>query len=172
MKKWIFCVLVIFIIVAISLFFFLFFPIKYNSIVLKYCETYNLDEVLVFGVIKAESGFNKKAKSKMGACGLMQVMPATADDVAKKIGLNLKQYDLFEPNDNINIGCYYLKYLMDMYDGNEVLALCAYNAGYNNVNAWLKNEFDGNPQNIPVKETKDYVRRVKNNKKIYKLLYH
>lgn len=145
------------------------YPIKYRNIVLSYSKQYGLNAHLVFGVINAESGFNKSAISKVGACGLMQLMPATANEVWKKLD-NKGEPNLFDENDNINAGCYYLKYLLNKYNGNEILALCAYNVGYNNVNSWLDAGYDGSVKNIPVAETKKYVNNVLKSKKIYKIL--
>lgn len=150
----------------LSIMFFL--PQKYGDIVNYYSKLYNLEPSLVFSVINTESGFNTNAVSRSNALGLMQIMPTTAEYIAKE--LNLKDYDLFNPKDNIDIGCWYLRKLLNKYN-NQNTALCAYNAGSGNVDLWLNNKDfseDGiNLKSIPFKETKNYVRLVN----IYRTFY-
>jgi len=169
MKKWVWVIILGWIVVFIVAFSAV-YPIKYRSIVLKYSKEFGLETDLVFAVINAESGFDKGAKSGAGACGLMQVLPSTAKEVGTK--LNMSDVDLFSPDDNVRVGCYYLRFLLDKYDGDTVLALASYNAGYNNVNSWVENGFDGTAENIPVEQTKYYVKKIIRHKKIYKLLCH
>jgi len=152
------------------------YPNKYKSSVEKYSDIYNISEDMVYAVIKAESNFLSSALSTKGAKGLMQIMDTTAVWSAEKIGMeNFDNGNLFLPDINIQIGCFYLSYLLDMYSGNEENALAAYNAGYKNVNSWLKNEKyskDGkNLDKIPYPETEKYVKKVKRNIKIYDFLY-
>lgn len=143
------------------------FPIKYKDLIVEYSVRFDLSPELVSSLINAESGYNDSALSYAGARGLMQVLPSTADEVAGK--LNLTDYDLFNPNDNVYIGCYYLKYLLDYYNGDVVFALCGYNAGINNVKYW---DFGGDIEKIPVSQTKNYVKKILRHIKIYKLLYY
>lgn len=161
-----------FIVVILMIFIFIFsiwkiFPIKYKDLIVKYSVEYNLEPELISGLINAESGYNKDAVSSQGAVGLMQVLPSTAKEVANK--LELKDYSLNNPQDNILIGCYYLSYLMDYYDGDVVYALSAYNAGLNNVKFW---QFGGDVEKIPVIQTKNYVKKILRYIKIYKVLYY
>lgn len=97
---------------------------------------YDLEPELIYGVIWVESRFQPKAKSPAGARGLMQLMPQTAAALAKQMGVGrAKSYD---PAFNVRAGSYYLRRLLDRYDGDEALALAAYHAGAGNVNKWMK----------------------------------
>ena len=115
-----------------------------SQIVSKMAAKYNVDEKLINAVIKQESGFNVKAKSKAGAMGLMQLMPATA----RGLGVT----DAYNPVQNIEGGVKYLSNLLKKYNGNVVLALAAYNAGSGAVD-----KYSGVP---PYKETQNYVRSI------------
>jgi len=146
-----------------------FFPVKYEEIIFYCSKKYNLQPEVIASVINVESGYRKSAHSSKGAVGLMQILPSTADWVSNKIGVTFE--DLFSPEVNIEFGTYYLAYLID-YFGDIDLAICAYNAGQGNVNRWLSNEeysSDGKSlNNIPFKETREYLAKVKKNIKIYK----
>ncbi len=148
-------------------------PIKYADIIEKYADKYNLEKELVFAVINAESRFNKDAVSNKGAIGLMQIMPETGEWLAQKIKMEgFSQDMLYEPEVNINLGCYYLGYLIEKFE-DETLALCAYNAGTTNVYKWLDNEkysLDGYVHTIPFKETDKYIKKIKIFKKGYSLI--
>ncbi len=141
---------------------------KYSAEISSACERFSVDKALVYSVINIESHFKKDALSKKGAVGLMQVMPSTADELA--VQLKLSEFDLKEPADNITLGVYYIKQLCKKFDDVET-ALCAYNAGPANVNAWLKDETkskDGKTlQNIPFSETKNYIEKFRKNFKYY-----
>lgn len=116
----------------------------FNDIIIKASAKYGVDPALVKAVIMAESGYNHMAVSKKGAVGLMQLMPATAND----LGVD----DLFDPEHNINAGVRYLKKLLKQFEGDISLALAAYNAGSRNVR-----KFQGIP---PYKATRFYVKKV------------
>ena len=131
------------------------YPIKYKDLIVEYSVKYNLEPELVSSLIGAESGFDKDAVSNAGAVGLMQVLPSTAVEISNKLGV--EYYDLHSPRDNIEFGCYYLKYLLDYYKGDVVYSLCAYNAGINNVKYW---DFNGDVDKIPIKQTKNYVKKI------------
>lgn len=138
------------------------YPTKYIEYVDKYSAEYNLEKTVVFAVIKAESGFNENNRSKTGARGLMQIMPETGEWAAGIIEIESYSDDmLYDPDMNIRIGCWYLRYLLDMYDDNLSTALAAYNAGCGTVNKWLKDEkysLDGETlDNVPYAETDGYV---------------
>lgn len=152
------------------------YPKMYSEYVEKYAKEFNVDPLLIFSIIKAESNFNEKAHSSSGAKGLMQLMEATALEIANKINEPLIEQDsLLEPEKNIMIGTKYYAELLKSYDGNMLLALTAYNAGMGNVNEWIQNGIirqDGSDiENIPYKETNMYVRKIINNYKMYKTIY-
>jgi len=152
------------------------YPNRYKVSVEKYSKEYDLSKDLVYAVIKAESNFESDAVSIKGAKGLMQIMDKTATWSAEKIGIeDFCEEELFSPDTNIRIGCFYLSYLLDMYDGNEKNALSAYNAGQAKVDSWLKDtrySKDGKTlDKIPYRETQKYVKNVEKNIKIYDFLY-
>jgi soluble lytic murein transglycosylase-like protein len=119
----------------------------YDDLIAKVSSKYRVDSSLVKAVIKAESNFNHRAVSPVGAQGLMQLMPATA--------ASLQVRDAFHPETNIDGGVRYLRYLMNLFNGNLPLVLAAYNAGENAV---IRN----NNRIPPYPETQLYVKRVLN----------
>ena len=143
---------------------------EYSEYVSKYSQEYEVDENLIYALIKAESNFNANAVSAKDAQGLMQLMYSTAEDVAKKNGIELTEENILDPEININIGTKYLSTLLKKYDCLEV-ALAAYNAGSGNVDRWIANgtiKADGSDiENIPFKETNTYVRKIMRDYEIY-----
>lgn len=140
------------------------YPVKFSEQVNRYCEEYELDKKLIYSVIKAESGFDESNRSHTGARGLMQIMPETGEWAAKTMGLNeYSSENLYEADTNIHIGCWYIRYLIDMYNGNTITALAAYNAGHGNVSKWLKDSqysSDGiTLDSIPYAETRGYIEK-------------
>jgi len=133
-----------------------------------------LEPSLILAVIMAESSFRERAESHRGAQGLMQLMPATAEDIARQMSMtSFQPQDVWQPEINIAMGSFYLNRLANMY-GCVELALAAYNAGQGNVNRWLANpEFSGDGKSlsvIPFPETENYLRRVKQNQRIYNII--
>lgn len=151
-----------------------FYPIKYKSYVTDACNKYDLDKALVYAVIKTESGFDEDAQSNVGARGLMQIMPDTFEWLQKLKNETYETSDLFDAEVNIDYGCYYLRFLLDMYD-NESTAIAAYNAGQSMVSDWLKNNDYSNDgitlESIPYGETSNYVQKVEDTKEMYIKLY-
>jgi soluble lytic murein transglycosylase len=147
----------------------------YSQYVEKYSKQYNVDEELVYAVIKAESNFDEGATSRKGACGLMQLLDGTAREVAENSIIEYESAEtLYNPEINIQLGIKYFSSLKKQFGCTE-LALAAYNAGSGNVTEWIRNgtlKDDGsNIENIPFKETNLYVRKVLNVYEKYKNLY-
>ena len=154
------------------------YPKDYKNLVLLYEEQYNVDENLIYAVIKAESNFKSDVVSNKGAVGLMQLMEETAKDVARKNNIqvdfdNMKD-ELKKDDINIKIGVKYLQTLLEKYKNKEI-ALAAYNAGIGTVDNWIEKDIikaDGSDiENIPYKETNNYVRKILRDYKIYNELY-
>ena len=154
------------------------YPKTYKEIVSVYSEKYNVEENLVFALIKAESNFNSEAVSHRDAIGVMQIMEETAKDVVNKNSIkieneNIKQ-ELLKIDNNINIGTKYLSTLLEKYKNKEI-AVAAYNAGIGTVDGWIQKgiiKSDGSDiENIPYKETNNYVRKILRNYKLYEELY-
>lgn len=150
------------------------YPLRHTEHIEKYSEKYDLDKYLVMAVIKAESNYIHDAHSGF-ARGLMQITGDTAKWISSELNLPFEDDDIEDPEKNIEFGCFYLSYLLEHYSGDEVLALSAYNAGMGNVSKWLQNPKhspDGSTlKNIPFRETREYVDKIKNYKAIYKKLY-
>lgn len=152
------------------------YPTTYSEIIVESAKKYNLDPYLVLAVIKTESAFDKEAKSSQNAMGLMQITGSTAKWIAEKNNVsNFKESDLYDPQTNIQMGCWYLNNLSQEFGGKLQLVLAAYNGGRGNVNKWLQDSTysdDGkNLKVIPYKETDEYVKKVEVNMKMYRDLY-
>lgn len=153
----------------------LLYPLKYQDLIKTYSEQYQLDPYLVSAVIKVESSFRPEAVSHKNARGLMQITDRTGKWGSEKLQLqNFDSEDLYRPEINIQIGCWYLSRLYQEF-GDTELVLAAYNGGSGNVTQWLKDsQFSSNGKSldrIPFKETDRYVKKVKNSYVIYKRLY-
>ncbi len=151
-------------------------PLRHEDIIRQQAHDKNVDPALVAAVIYAESHFRDQTSSA-GARGLMQITPATAHAIAQRSGgTRFEEGDLASPQINIAYGTYYLRMLLDKYDGSEVLALAAYNAGQTNVDRWLGRARAGGQHfstasHIPFPETRAYVDRVLQAKKDYRSTY-
>jgi soluble lytic murein transglycosylase len=151
-------------------------PLRHDDVIRQQAADKNLDPTLIAGVIYVESRFRDQT-SRAGAKGLMQLMPSTADYIARKSGgTEFVQGDLADPQINIAYGSWYLRYLLQHYHGNEVLALAAYNAGEGKVDEWWQ-ETAGRGErfrladHIPFPETRGYVQKVLRARRDYRREY-
>ena len=140
------------------------FPTPHREQVVKRAREVGLDPAYVYGLIRQESRFVTEARSGVGASGLMQVMPATAQWTAKRIGLtDYKPHQIAERDTNITIGTAYLKLALDDFEGSMPMAAAAYNAGPGRPRVWRNGPVLEAPawiENIPFTETRDYVKKV------------
>jgi soluble lytic murein transglycosylase len=150
-------------------------PLQHEDIIRQQAREKNLDPALIAAVIYQESKFEDRTSSA-GAKGLMQILPGTAQFIARKSGGTAFQLrDLATPQINIAYGSWYLRYLIDRYGGNETLAVAAYNAGEHNVDTWVSraggdSNFDPSAD-IPFPETRNYVASVMDHRKQYREKY-
>jgi soluble lytic murein transglycosylase len=139
-------------------------PLRHDDIIRQQARQKGLDPALIAAIIYEESRFRDQT-SKAGARGLMQITPETAAFIARiSGGTHFVEDDLATPQINISYGAYYLRYLIRRYDGNQMLAVAAYNAGHTNVDRWVAKaggpgSFDAD-DDIPFPETRDYVHSV------------
>ncbi len=145
------------------------YPTKYEEYVVKYSNEYKTDPVLVYAVIKTESGFDPKAESEVGARGLMQLMEEAFTwlkfrmDDKREINFD----SMYDPQTNIQYGTYYLSFLMQHYDNNIELTAAAYHGGIGAVDGWIesgkidKNNFDTSQIPETNDKTAEYVRRIR-----------
>ena len=149
------------------------FPVRYLDIINEHAG--GLEPSLVLAVIMAESSFRREAESHRGAQGLMQLMPATAQEIAEQMGMvDFSPEDVWIPEVNIAMGTFYLNRLKTLFGGNVELALAAYNAGQGRVNSWLANpEFSADGRSldvIPFPETYNYLHRIRFNQRVYEII--
>ena len=153
------------------------YPKKYEEFVEKYASEYNVPEYVIFAVINTESGFDPNAESSAGAFGLMQMMPSTQKYLATDAHLDEDTdfEDLADPDVAIRYGTYYLRYLFDKFHKWSVV-FAAYNAGEGRVSEWLdepKYSEDGETlKKIPIRETRNYVKKVNKAIDYYKDTYY
>ena len=147
----------------------------YSEYVEKYAKENNIDSLLIYAIIKAESNFDDGAVSSKGATGLMQLMANTAEEVATNESIEFATKDsLLDPETNIRIGIKYFADLIAIFN-NVAVSLAAYNAGMGTVQDWIDEgiiKADGSDiENIPYNETNMYVRKILKDYQIYKQLY-
>lgn len=148
--------------------------IKYIN---KYSQEYKVDKNIIAAIVKIESDFTPEAISQANARGLMQIIPDTGKWVANKLGEEFNLDKLLNPEVNIKYGTYYLSWLIDYYENNLDYAVMAYNAGFGNVDTWIKEGLvkNKNYDNIPFEETKNYINKFNriynSNKKIFNSYY-
>jgi soluble lytic murein transglycosylase len=154
----------------------LLYPLHYSTIIKDNAYKNRLDPLLVQALAREESYFNPQALSSSNAKGLMQLIPSTAQAVANWEKLkSFSQYDLFKPEVNVRLGTRYLKYTHDTFNGNSMLAVASYNGGPGNVNKWIRTipnaDWDQFVENIPLDETRNYVRKVFRSYWAYREIY-
>jgi soluble lytic murein transglycosylase len=144
-------------------------PLQHEDIIRQQAADKDLDPALIAAVIYAESRFRDQ-ESHAGALGLMQITPETADVIEHLSGgKTFVTSDLANPQINISYGSYYLRYLLDRYNGNEVAALAAYNAGTGNVDKWGGSDLQESDIRFP--ETRAYVDEVRDKQQDYRDQY-
>jgi soluble lytic murein transglycosylase len=150
-------------------------PLRHEDIIRQQARDKGVDPNLIAAIIYEESRFRDQT-SHAGARGLMQITPATARFIARDSGgAAFTQRDLAMPQVNIAYGTYYLRYLLRRYDGNQELAVAAYNAGETNVDRWVRRA--GGPEafdkleDIPFPETREYVKNVERSQRSYERHY-
>jgi soluble lytic murein transglycosylase len=150
-------------------------PLRHDDIIRQQAADKGVGADLIAAVIYEESRFRDQT-SHAGARGLMQITPDTADFIARRSGgVLFEQTDLATPQVNIAYGTWFLRYLLDHYDGNDTLAVAAYNAGQTNVDRWVREaggaeEFDS-ARHIPFPETRAYVANVEERRGDYREHY-
>lgn len=152
------------------------YPLEYEKELCAAAEEFSLDPCLVAGLVYCESSFRPDAVSRVGAIGLAQIMPDTGVWLAGKLGIDpFGEEMLLEPEVNLRMCCWYLRFLLDRYDGREQEALTAYNAGQGQVDRWLKDpslSADGKTlDEIPGVEAKEYAAKVMRMYEKYREVY-
>jgi soluble lytic murein transglycosylase len=152
------------------------YPLEHGAAIRAAAEKNKIDPALVAAVIYVESGFDEHARSAQGAVGLMQVLPETAREIAHRTGgSTFDTSDLEDPKVNVRYGTYYLRTVLDQFDGDTVSAVAAYNAGGGAVGKWAAEaEAEGRPlraADIPYAETRAYVDEVLRVRKLYRENY-
>lgn len=150
------------------------FPLGYVAQITVLAKKYNLEPALIFALIREESHFDPQAISSAGAIGLMQLMPFTAKDVAKRKKISLQDKDLDNISLNLELGIAYLAWELNRFQKEKIYALAAYNGGGGNVRKWQKQQqkdLDYWVEAIPFLETKNYIKKVIRSYHIYNNLY-
>jgi soluble lytic murein transglycosylase len=157
-------------------FFYLAYPFAYGDYVSSFSETHGVDPLFVLSIIREESNFRYDAKSHAGALGLMQVMPGTGSDIASQMGYEgFKPDMLLDSEVSVKMGSFYIRKMLDMFDGNIFYALGAYNGGPGSMQSWIKRfgdlDIDEFIECVTFDETRTYIKRVTGTYNIYKMLY-
>ena len=149
-------------------------PLGYADAVEEYAKRYKLPLALIYAIILNESGFRPSVVSPAYAIGLMQIMPATGEEIAAALNEPYDEDTLYDPETNLRYGCWYLRHLLDRLGGDPGYAIAAYNAGPQAVTKWLRLRKDLDPEffvaEIPYQETNRYVRKVLTSMKQYEIL--
>lgn len=147
----------------------------YEEYVMAAAEEFQLDPYIIWAVMREESHYRADVFSRVGAVGLMQVMPATGKDIAARLKVDFQESHLLEPETNIRFGGFYIRSMLNSFDNDIDRALAAYNGGPGNVRRWSRTSLgatkEGFPTAISFLETRRYITKVKNSYYIYKWLY-
>lgn len=170
----------VFLLLELPIFWRQIYPIRYKDFIVRQASENDIDPALVAAVIKVESNFRHDAVSRRDARGLMQLLPDTAEEVARNLGHEIDEEafvdKLFDPEYNITLGTRYLAKMLKDFDGSEAMALAAYNAGPAKLRSWLEQGiWDGTWEtrdDIPYPETRNYLGKVQLAKEKYKQLYN
>ena len=143
----------------------LLFPLDFSKEVERASKRWNIPQAFVFAIVRQESAFNIKARSLADAFGLMQLIPSTARQTARRFKIPYRGYrDLYNPSKNILLGAAHLKRLLQIYDNRFIFSVAAYNAGRTPLDKWKRNVENFEPlefiENIPYEETRSYVRLI------------
>jgi len=154
----------------------LYYPLDFREIIEQRAKEQSLSPFLVFAMVRQESGFDAEARSWAGARGLMQLMPATARELAQRMGLRYSSTRLGDPDYSIRLGTRYFRQVLEMFDGNQELALAGYNGGpYRIKKLWRQAgqdpELDRFLEGLSLEETKTYVKRILLFEDSYEKLY-
>lgn len=153
------------------------YPVGYSGVIGENSVERRIPVRLVLAVVREESRFDPAVTSRAGAVGLMQIMPSTGEWLATKIGVTDFSYEkLSDPSFSITAGCWYLRHLLDRYDGSVVAALAAYNAGHSRIESWARRFTPAmHPmiavEMIGIRETREYVKRVLDAMAAYRFIY-
>ena len=151
------------------------YPRGYWQYVEKYSKQYGVDPHLTYAVIREESRFKSRALSRSWAHGLMQIIPSTGRLISKALGMRYSRWKLYDPRVNVQMGTYYLSGLIKRFNGNIALALAGYNGGPHRVEKWVKKyknfDLDEFVEDIPLRETRNYVKKVLKSYYGYKRTY-
>ena len=155
----------------------LYYPLDFSEVIARRARERDLAPHLVFAMIRQESAFDMSARSRAGARGLMQMMPATGRELAGRLGLRYSSDRLSDPDYNIRLGTLYIRQVLDMFDGNVELALAGYNGGpYRIKRLWRQAgtnpELDRFVEGLSLEETKTYVKRIVLFSNSYRHLYN
>jgi soluble lytic murein transglycosylase len=143
-------------------------PLLYEETIRAVAMENGVEPALVAAVIRTESRFDEEVRSSRGAHGLMQILPETARFISERGGVG---GDYRDPETNIRMGTWYLGYLQNRYEGDERLALAAYNSGEGQVDGWISEGGFDVARDIPFEETREYVENVLDARDIYAELY-
>jgi soluble lytic murein transglycosylase len=152
------------------------YPLHYRDEIAAAADKYGVDPYLVAAVTRAESNFRPAAVSRAGAIGLMQLMPETADWITRQEDWEgSAEPELTDPAQNVQLGTYYLAYLMGRFGGEVATALAAYNAGHGEVERWLAAASPRSTalslEEIPFSETRDFVKRVERFRAVFREIH-